>query len=372
MSESPPNPGEFDDVDEHYRRVTALEKAGPSESVRRAVLEHASRLAAERVAAERAGVESATDSARNNVVGIGDARRRTPRRTWWRPAALSTLAAAGLAGLLIAPQFLPPREAGKSASAPASVPPSAPEQPTPTDARAPESGAATLKEETAANTNADRAADSMARNAPAAEGGLAKRQMAPAAASKAAAQDALVLQDKLQAQEQRSDAGSATEGDAVNGQISADAKLANSAQGAAADSAEVPIEARRARSQASSGAIASAAAPAAAPALQSAVPMAAARLLDPAAELRHAASNGDMPALRAALERRPLIDARDADGRSALMLAVLRGRGEAVDALLAAGADPNAADVHGVTPLHAALGGEQADIAAALRRAGAR
>ena len=340
MSESPPNPGEFDDVDEHYRRVTALEKAGPSESVRRAVLEHASRLAAERVAAERAGVESATDSARNNVVGIGDARRRTPRRTWWRPAALSTLAAAGLAGLLIAPQFLPPHAPDKSASAPASVPPSvqpaapepsAPEQPAPADG-----------------------------GAPAAEQNLAKRQMAPAAASKAAAQDELVAQDKLQAQEQRSDAGKAN------------------AQGAAADSAEVPIEARRARSQASSGAIASAAAPAPAPALQSApavqsaVPMAAARLLDPAAELRHAAGNGDMPALRAALERRPLIDARDADGRSALMLAVLHGRGEAVDALLAAGADPNAADVHGVTPLHAALNGEQADIAAALRRAGAR
>ena len=40
MSESPPNPGEFDDVDEHYRRVTALEKGGPSESVRRAQTEN--------------------------------------------------------------------------------------------------------------------------------------------------------------------------------------------------------------------------------------------------------------------------------------------------------------------------------------------
>jgi hypothetical protein len=94
MSESPPNPGEFDDVDEHYRRVTALEKGGPSESVRRAVLEHAARLAAESGAAERAGVEPATDNARNTVVSIGDARRRRPRQTWWRPAALSTLAAA--------------------------------------------------------------------------------------------------------------------------------------------------------------------------------------------------------------------------------------------------------------------------------------
>ena len=126
MSESPPNPGEFDDVDEHYRRVAALEKGGPSESVRRAVLEHASRLAAERTAAGSAGVEPATDSAHNNVVGIGDARRRTSRRTWWRPAAVGTLAAAGLAGLLIAPQFLPPHAPDKSASAPASVPPSVP------------------------------------------------------------------------------------------------------------------------------------------------------------------------------------------------------------------------------------------------------
>ena len=136
MSESPPNPGEFDDVDEHYRRVAALEKGGPSESVRRAVLEHAARLAAERVAAGSAAVEPRSpDSSRNTVVDIGDARRRAPRRTWWRPAALGTLAAAGLAGLLIAPQFLPPRESGKSASAPASAPPSVPPA-------APESGAA--------------------------------------------------------------------------------------------------------------------------------------------------------------------------------------------------------------------------------------
>ena len=48
------------------------------------------------------------------------------------------------------------------------------------------------------------------------------------------------------------------------------------------------------------------------------------------------------------------------------------GRRDIVALLLAAGADPNAADVHGTTPLQAALNGAQADIAAALRRAGAR
>ncbi len=41
------------------------------------------------------------------------------------------------------------------------------------------------------------------------------------------------------------------------------------------------------------------------------------------------------------------IDARDGHGRTALMLATLRGRRAAVDALLAAGADPNAADADG-------------------------
>ncbi len=370
MSESPQNPGEFDDVDEHYRRVTALEKGGPSESVRRAVLEHAARLAAERAAADRTGgAPKSKDSAPDNVVSIGDAKRRTPRQTWWRPAAVGTLAAAGLAGLLIAPQFLPPREAAKSVSTSA---PAAPEPPAPASGGAPVSGASTLNAAPAATMNAERAADSVARNAPVAEANLAKRQMAPVAPSKPAAQDEpveqdeIVAQDKQQAREQRNEQAAAVERGA------ADMKVASNVQSAAADSAGVPIEAGRARSQASSGAIASAAAPAPAPALQSTVPMAAARLVDPAAELRHAAASGDMPALRAALDRRPLLDARDADGRTALMLASLQGRGEAVDALLAAGADPNAADAHGVTPLHAALDGGQADIAAALRRAGAR
>jgi hypothetical protein len=40
--------------------------------------------------------------------------------------------------------------------------------------------------------------------------------------------------------------------------------------------------------------------------------------------------------------------------------------------LLARGADPNAADAHGTTPLQAALAGHQGAIAAALQLAGAR
>ena len=100
MSELPPNPHESDPVDELYRRASALDAGRPSESVRRAVLDHAAQLAA-RAAAQGVG---------ENQPGVGrDQRRPARRRMWWKPAAFGTLAAAGLAGLLITPQFLTPR-----------------------------------------------------------------------------------------------------------------------------------------------------------------------------------------------------------------------------------------------------------------------
>ena len=66
------------------------------------------------------------------------------------------------------------------------------------------------------------------------------------------------------------------------------------------------------------------------------------------------------------------IDARDSDGRTALMLAVLQGRLDTVVALLGRGADPNVADTSGVTPLQAARAQHQPEMVDALLRAGAR
>ncbi len=54
------------------------------------------------------------------------------------------------------------------------------------------------------------------------------------------------------------------------------------------------------------------------------------------------------------------------------MLAIVHGQARAVDALLARGADPNAADSRGTTPLQAAMAARRPDIAAALQRAEAR
>jgi ankyrin repeat protein len=140
-----------------------------------------------------------------------------------------------------------------------------------------------------------------------------------------------------------------------------------SARSRAAASADMETDARRGQDVAASGATAARSPP------HSFAPAAASPgSSDPAAELRRAAETGDIPRLQMLLGRQPAIDARDENGRTALMLAVLRGESRAVDMLLASGADPNAADGGGTTPLQAAIAGNQPAIVAALQRAGAR
>jgi ankyrin repeat protein len=139
--------------------------------------------------------------------------------------------------------------------------------------------------------------------------------------------------------------------------------MSNARSTAAGDGSEA--DARRAQSLGATGISASP--------RQSAAPAApAARLADFAAELRRAAEIGAVPQLQTLLGHQRDIDARDEGGRTALMLATLHGQADAVDVLLAHGADPNAADAQGLTPLQAAIAGDRPAIAAALRRAGAR
>jgi hypothetical protein len=281
MSELPPSPEESDEVDALYRRVSALDAGRPSESVRRAVLDHAAQLAA------------------NRAAGNGPARRSTgrwaKRPMWWRPAALGTLAAAAVAGFLVIPQFLTPQAPIRRASS------SAPAlSPTPTSS----------------------SADVVQTQAAATEPRTALRREAPAAGT--AIESVVVTAAKR------------VPAEGLTRQTAQDATRAQSAPSALT------------------------------------APMAPTVPTVPGAQLRRAAEMGDVPVLQALLNKQPAIDARDAGGRTALMLATLRGRIQAVEALLSAGADPNAADAHGTTPLQAALAGDQPAIAAALRRAGAR
>ena len=88
--------------------------------------------------------------------------------------------------------------------------------------------------------------------------------------------------------------------------------------------------------------------------------------------LWRAAESGDLPALRGLHENHANLDATDADGRTALMIATLHGHSQAVSALLDYGADPNIADARGISPLDAALAADESEIIAALKRHGAR
>jgi hypothetical protein len=300
-----------DDADEEYRRASELDPSRPSEATRRAVLDHAARLAAERA-------------------------RRSARRRWplagvtlkWQ-AIVGTAAAAALAAVMIAPQFLAPTAPAGSQQAPAATP-----------------GAQEVLQKTApspapfpASGESERARIPPSARAPLGES--APGEAAPAVRPAAPAASDAVTTRQL---EQRAEANAAR-------------------APSLAEQVVVNTAARREASPTASASRAGAAVRA-----PSAPPQ---ELASPEA-LRHAASAGDLTALQEALTGASDIDARDAQGRSALMLATLNGQADAVAVLLAHGADPSGADAHGTTPLQAAVAADEREIIAMLRRYGAR
>jgi ankyrin repeat protein len=297
MNKVPPDQDPTDDVDAQYRRASALDPSRPDEAVRRAVLAHAAQLAAERATAGAGRLKS----------------RRTAPQAWWRPAIFGTLAAAGLAGLVIAPQLLAPRAppVARSSAISQAADNRAPEPATPPPAASPEITARPPASVRSANLPSYSA-------------------RARPRANEATAQPAAQAASPMPPVESRAaDTGAALVGGA----------------------------ARQLRSE-----------PAASTAL------ATASRLEPniPAAFRRAAQIGDLAALQTLVEKQADIESRDAAGRTALMLATLHGQTDAVAALLAYGADPNAADADGTTPLQAATTGDHPAIVAVLRRYGAR
>jgi hypothetical protein len=262
------------EVDERYRLLSDRDSSRPSEQIRRAVLRHAAELATQgRTLENPAPIEFRRPSANE------------PR---WRVATYGGLAAAALAGLLIAPHFFTPSPAPMTR---------------PSVSPAPSSEPAAEKPATPAPTPAVPRLD--ARRAPKAQRAARESASPP--------------------------------------------------QLAQAQAMTAPSDARTT----SSLALHAAAAP-------------TTRTPDAATALREAAQSGNVQRVEALIAEGTDIDARDASGRSALMLAVLHDQKQAVSSLLAAGADPNAKDTSGTTPLAAAIAAARPEIAAALQRAGAR
>jgi hypothetical protein len=278
MNDGPPSEDRPDDIDALYRRAASLDASRPSEAVRRAVLDHAGRLAAERLAETAAAAE-------NPGVAAGFPRRHAPSgrhsgrdasATWRRPALFGGLAAAVLAGLLITPHFLGSR------------------LPIPTVAAPPEPKAPAPSAEAAAP---------------------AERAFLPGPA-------------------------------APNARVARQQGIAAPASGELDERGTPAFMPPKAHSSGQPG--------------------------DPPLRLRQAAAAGDVARARELLALPVDLEGRDVQGRTALFLAAQQGRTDMVQILLAHGADANAADAGGITPLGAALAGGHAKVASALRRAGAQ
>jgi ankyrin repeat protein len=276
-----------DDVDELYRRLSSSDLSRPSDATRRAILAEAQRVA-----------------------GARRARR-------WRPAALGTLAAAALAGvvmfpLLRTPAPLPVRSASPSPSA--SSAPTSPPQPL-------EEIAVTAQRRQARPPAYTGSTPAMAKNAPIVTPAPAAGAAAPAAAVGAPAAPAPLASNDLQ----------------FTGGALVDSR-ARSAAGKAAG-AEITATAT----------------------------------MEPSGPaLRAAAAAGNLGDLQALLGRTRDLDAADAEGHTALMLAIMAGQEAAVSLLLDHGANPRAVAADGQTPLSLARQAGNSRIRARVERAAAR
>lgn len=107
-----------------------------------------------------------------------------------------------------------------------------------------------------------------------------------------------------------------------------------------------------------------------APETSLATPPVAIRQVQPS-PLFDAVIRDDPAKLRQALQAGAVVDARDSEGRTPLLLAVQLGRADLARALLDHGADPKAADSAGRTPLELARQLQRADLVDLLQRAAA-
>jgi len=275
MNKIPPIDRQDEDrVDDYYRQASALDNGRPSEVVRRAIVIHATKLAAEQTT-----------------------QRQVRRR--WNPAFFGSLAAAAIVGLLVTPQLFRIGEPSEDRNIPRAPP-----------------------------------APALSASRPRAESSVPIQ-----------AEPATEVQAKAEAKTKTKTANDAN--------IAVAKKSAGLDHGLARD--EVPAAASAPASLAAAG-------------TASTVPATAQVAAAPSARARQSTdANG-----QSATTQYADINAPDSDGRTALMLAVLRNQADAVKDLLKRGANPNLTDADGKTPLQVAVKNHQSAIIATLKRAGAR
>ncbi|MGO9949884.1 MAG: ankyrin repeat domain-containing protein [Steroidobacteraceae bacterium] len=303
-----PPSGDGDDDMERRFQSGLKDDGGPSETVRRAILDHASRMAVEHARGQPGGRRPAmlTARRRNTIFGA--------------------LAAAVFAGLLVVPLLLTPvvHRQGPVAQGPVAPPPN--QETASHSAQAPPPQSAQVP----------RPAELQRNNTAYSGAGAQRRITADADKPKEAAGPAAKIEPQA----------------VIGGALSPAAPPAAPAMQAPASDAASVI--------------------AAAPAVPSRqLARTTTSSVERGEFFRGAAAAGNLTAVNAVLSSSFDVDARDQSGRTALMLAILNGHADVVDVLLAHGAAVNAVDTSGVRPLQMARIKRNEAIIDSLLRAGA-
>jgi hypothetical protein len=363
MSQLPPKFDPPEEIDDRYRRLSALDRTRPSGGVRDAVLAHA-RWVAEangRRVAEANAAGGGSQEQRGAAGAAADADRASGRRRrlWRGPVVFGTLAAAALAGLLILPRVVMTPEVSRSKQLIASRATSdlkkygpAPMEAPPAPWKAPVETLAPAESAVNPPPESKMAAAVIPKAARESSRASAQRAMVPqAVVPRAMVPRAMVPQVVAPPAASPADATTAPPRDTsgtlqevvVTGARIERNEMASSIAAIASGERATP-------------------APAAAPVIQ----------LPPDEAMLRAVETGDFRALKKSIKDSADVNSRDGAGRTALLLATQKGDTKAVKLLLSRGADPNVADSTGVTPLQAATTAKQDAIRRLLEHAGAR
>ena len=390
MSQALPNQNPPIDVDDTYRRASALDESRPSEWVRRKVLAHAAQLGAERTVRESAGARAPRSQAAQPAAIQTS---RSPGRT----AVFGAVAAVAVVVVFAAWHFLSPQSSSATATNPKrqteqiapqranTSEPSTPETTVPTQSAsadqptvAPPSAAAEPKpappsQAPQSSGSPPPPASAMTSAAPTTSGsgdahsaGAAvpaprlSKQTPPATSATATARQVTTLKPARVTQSTDTAQTSASAGNSVARNAAPDAQAAS-----------LPVTTVAPTPAPAPSTTAIDPQPAAAP-TPSATSAPSSEPTQPADALWRAAETGNVHNLLAALDNHININARDTEGRTALMLAIVHDKSGAVKALLQHGADPNIPDGQNRTPLQAANAGGQWLFVVFLKRAGAK
>jgi RNA polymerase sigma-70 factor (ECF subfamily) len=375
--ETPANPDDFSDVDQMYRRLSGSDAGRPGEWVRRKVQAYSAQQAAERSvretakaregAAPVATVAPAPAAAAPRVVPAPTPRATpapAPKQSASKPWLLPVIGA-GIVVVLVAIFVVPSLRAPAVPTVtppPPPVPPVAPPVVTPTSVTqtpsvsepAPTSQAA---EPEVASPAAPPPAPAQVAQASEEPRETAQPAPAPVAAPSAPSASHTPPQPKTKVVAHQDVAPQPSP------PVASARKPETQAPAAAPPVTSAPVQssppAAVAETRQASVAATPPPPPVAAAAPQPAptpvpAPAAAAKPLPPPDDFYRAAETGDMGRLQEVLAANFDVNALDAKGRTALILAIGRGHVDVVKALLAHGADANKIDSHGMTPKAAA------------------